>query len=183
MKEHVFMGAYWGCREETRHECARRIVDFLASIASQECYSAWYPKTWRKRAAADPLELSVEAMAAALRVQGRDIGGGLIPELGYSLGVWNGRDDDSASFMATCGAFSRYVTNAVVLTLGQRDPPQGRAGGVPFFEILQNMVSAFDPDDAVLTSNEFIERSGFRTPAEAGGWIVYRRGGGFRETD
>jgi hypothetical protein len=96
-----------------------------------------------------------------------------IPDLGYSLGTWNGRD---VSFSATIGCWNEHVGNAVVLDLGA----ETQIGESSYRRIVEAIVSAFDPDHAVVTSHELLARAGVTKPWEAG-LFTYRRGGGIEQ--
>jgi hypothetical protein len=46
-----------------------------------------------------------------------------------------------------------------------------------FEDVLSRMVKIWDPEFAVLTSNEYIASKGGGMPWEVGGWLTYQRGG------
>ena len=62
--------------------------------------------------------------------------------------------------------------NDVVLNLGDDD----RLTDNSYRTIMEQMVRAFDPDHAVVTSHEYIGRAGATMPWEAG-LFTYTRGG------
>jgi hypothetical protein len=178
-----FVGAYWSARKETRRDCAVRIVKFFEAIAEQPPFARWYFKTRSRKAVLVPFEISVEAIHHQLKTNDRDIDGATIPELGFSLNVWNGSDDAPASFAVTCGAFSKYVKNSAVLSLPPRCVPIDTGTGELLLRLLQRSVEVWDPDDAAATSSERITRAGGRSPWETNEWFVYRRGKGITSSE
>jgi len=64
------------------------------------------------------------------------------------------------------------VGNSVVLKLGS----EGRLSESAYRTIIEEIVRAFDPDHAVVTSHEYIARAGATMPWEAG-IFTYTRGG------
>lgn len=176
----MFLGAYWGIRRETRTECALRISTALTAMTKHHsALGSWYRKGRTKSAAIkNQLDVSAESLGEILKTNRRDADGSEISELGFSIGLWNGSDVLPVSFSATCGACTKYVKNSVMLELpadinvGAEEslrPQQVR-------ELLADIIAAFDPDTAVVTSHEYIDRAGGGAPWEAGGWLVYQRG-------
>jgi hypothetical protein len=123
-----------------------------------------------------PLELTIERIQENLKSNKRDSDGLAIPQLGFSLGIWNGLETTPASLGITCGASSRFIKNSVVLSLPPRPPPAGAESIEVFRILLEKTVIAWDPDDAVATSTELLTRSGGGMPWLVGGWLTYRRG-------
>jgi hypothetical protein len=175
--EHPFVGAYWTAREETRIACAGRIAAFLRSLAGKPLLSRWYLKGRSRTTAVTPLDLTVEGIAKKLRQNHTDIPRRPIPDLGFSLGIWNGDDEASAGLMLKCGAYSTWVGNSVVLSLPRQEPPNDAAALARFRELVEKIAAAFDPDVAVPTSSELNARGG-RTVRENEAWSRYERGRG-----
>lgn len=178
MKEHIFIGAYWTIRKETRQECAERIVKFLNSISNQPYLSNWYFKARSRKAANKPVKITIENIAKHLKTSNRDDNGAEIVELGFSLGVWNGNDENPVSFNVECGAFSKFIGNAAVITLPLQEPPLDEDSIKTFKNLLEKFIDAWEPESAVVTSNEFLNRAGGGLPADIGGWLIYRHGKG-----
>jgi len=171
----MFVGAYWSQREESREAAAARIVAFLKAIGGHsKKFASWFGKA-RSRSAAlrSPLMLDPETVASKLRVNHRDADRQPIPELGFEFSVWNGRD---TSFSTAIGAFSRHVDNSVVLDIGG-DNELGREA---YRALLEEVVRAFEPEHAVVTSHEHLARTGAKHPWEAG-WFTYGQVEGLRE--
>ena len=150
---------------------AERLVHFLDALAREsDLLSRWFLKGNTRASARTPLELDVGAVAFTLKVNRRDVGGEVIPELGFSLGVWNGR---TADVSATMGAYSRYVGNSVVLSFSH---PPANFGAKEWKSLVEIAVRELDPDHAVVTSSEYLRKTGAQDPWEAG-WFIFRRGG------
>jgi len=172
--ENPFIGAYWSARQETRRECAERVAKFLSSIAEDPVFARWSRKSYSRKAPKAPIEITVETIERQLKEQFTDIPKRPMPELGFSLGIWNGNNEASAGFSVTCGAYSKIVSNAVVLNLPRQEPPRDAASFERFHALLKNAVEAFEPDVAVATSSELNAR-GSGTVRENEAWIKYRR--------
>lgn len=169
----MFIGAYWGNRKETRDECAKRIADVLQRLAQNHpALGTWYQKGRSKNAALKNIvELTPDSIGRILRTNNRDTDSLPIVELGFRIGVWNGNTQLAASFSATCGGYSDVVKNRVVLDF---DPSwdAGLLSSERMRSILTDFIEAFDPEKAVVTSLEYMDRAGVNAPWDAG-WLMY----------
>lgn len=171
----MFIGAYWKERKEPRDEVAGRLARFFSSLATGNAVlSRWFLKGRTRESARTPLELNADAISAALEVNRRDVGAGVLSELGFNLGVWNGAD---ASLAATMGASSPHIANSVVLTFLSAPEAFDKE---KWRRLLAAAVSATDSDHAVVTSMEHLAQSGATHPWEAG-LFTYHRGGSIEE--
>ena len=167
----MFVGAYWPQRKESREQVAARIARFLSEVGSTtEWLSKWYVKARSAASARTPLATDTTSVANELKANRRDIGGDVMSELGFNIGVWNG---DSASLAATIGAYSSSIQNSVVLSIEDEQPPLRRED---WRDLLRAAINAFNPEHAVVTSNERLKHTGATNPWEAG-WLMYQRGG------
>lgn len=178
MNECPFIGAYWSSREETRRQCAERAVTYLRSIESHPGLGQWFLKGRSRKKAMSPLEVTLEGLERRLKSNNREDDGTAIHDLGFTLGIWNGAERKSASLAITCGASSKFIKNFVLLNLPSGPPPADAESFEIFRVLLEKAVTAWDPDDAVATSKEFLNRSGGGMPWVAGGWATYHRGQG-----
>ena len=144
-------------------------------------FARWYFKGRSRKTAMKPLEISLEVIEKNLRTNNREDDKSPIVELGFSLGAWNGNDELSVGLNIHCGSFSKYVGNAVVIDLPRQEPPADDEALGVFRELLRKFIDAWDPDVAVVSSHEFLERAGGKIASEAGGWLTYRRGKGIVE--
>jgi hypothetical protein len=171
----MFVGAYWKQRKESREEVAARLVRFLSAAAGQgSLFSKWYLKGRTPSGARTPLSMDSTSIAKHLRVNRRDVGGQEMTELGYRLAVWNG---NGVSLEATLGVTSPYVRNSVVLSF---EKGQDRLSKKDCRTLIEAAVQAFDPEHAVITTAESLERSHATNPWEAGSF-TYERGSEIRE--
>ena len=170
----MLVGAYWSVREESREAAAARIADFLAALSAyHEDFAAWYGKGKSKSATAQSrLALDAPSIAKKLKVNYTDVGRQPIPDLGFSLWVWN---DKGAWLSIDIGCWCERVTNSVVLDVSKDD---GRSPDW-YRPILEEMIRVFDPDHAIISSDEIRERLGEKRIWELG-WFTYERGAGIQ---
>ena len=173
----MIMGAYWVARSESREQAAIRLSRFLGCLAAdvrEPALGQWFLKGSTKASARTLLPPDPLSIAEALRTNRRDVNGGVIPELGYRLSVWNG---GALSFDATIGSSSRYMSNAAVLSFVDGalllTAEQWRV-------LLQAAVSAFAPEHAVVASHKQLQKSNDPNPW-ARGWFTYDRRDGVRQ--
>lgn len=170
-----YAGAYWGPRQETPEECARRAEAFLAAIANIDpAFSRWFEGgRSRKDALKRPIEPSGEALEKRVR-RGRDR---QFESLGYSVWAWNGASDDydASGFNFNCGGYSEGLSNRCVVDLPTRGPNADRVLSVPVLtRLLRSMVLAWEPDSALATSTMHRDAVTPEDDAEAFvGWIMY----------
>lgn len=168
----MFVGVYWSERRETRDEAAARVYGFIESIAGMHSWlSTWFKKGRLKKEALTRQILGLGDIRDALTVNRRDIGGGVLSDLGFSLGLWNG---NNVALSITIGSVSPFVRNSVVLSIEGRGnaPTRGEWG-----ELLRSAISAFDPEYGVVTSSEDLVRFHATDPWDVG-LFVYDRDGG-----
>jgi hypothetical protein len=171
----IFLGVYWGPREQSRESVASTLCEFLLAIreAVGEPASHWFKTARSKAAAKREIALTVQSIDKELKTSRTDIGKQPMPELGYSFGAWNGAELDVT---ASIGGFSPRLRNAVVLTDGG-----GTIGDVSQWEALaSSAVRLFDPDAVAVTSHEYLARIGADTPSVGGGLFHYQRGGSLK---
>lgn len=168
----MFAGAYWSQRCESRAEVARRVTSFFRALA--ECsseLSRWYRKGRTKASALSrPLSLDEASVADSLKSSRRDVGGDVIAELGYNLGVWNGK---GISVSGTLGSSSLYALNSVVLS---EEANEEALRDSSWRLVLSALIESFDPEHAVVASRQSMSRAGTAKPWEVG-WLSYQRGG------
>ncbi len=141
---------------------AERIIEYMRLLATFGPYATWLMTAKTRASASVPVEARKEWIAGCLRA----IGDTSMPDLGFSLDVWNG---EHATLRFTVGAFSQHVTNAVVLSHGPRSTGAERA---ELEGALNATICAFSPEHAVVTSSEYMKRAGVKKPWEAGLFYV-----------
>lgn len=110
----AFVGVYWGQRKESRSSAALRLHRFFEQISKIDPrLQEWFLQAMTEKAArTTKVELTVKSLQRRLRTDRTDLGRGVIEELGFGFGAWNGAD---ASFSCTLGCFSERVGNSVLL--------------------------------------------------------------------
>jgi hypothetical protein len=120
------VGVYWKARRESAAQCSARLARFLVELADQfPMLADWYKKG--QRAALEATAISVRQLSSkdilalvSASSNKRDIGGEPIAELGFGIGLWNGKTGDAeAGVGITCGLDSANpgLINSVVLKL------------------------------------------------------------------
>jgi len=166
----MLLGSYWARRPESRDQAGLRLASFIAELSkSSEQFTSWFSTGWtRKDALRRVLKIEATEIATELTVNRQDFDNAPIPEQGYSLAIWNGRN---ANLGTTIGSDSAYVTNSVVLSLDTEvsnilDDDAWRL-------ILERSIVIFDPDDAIIVSDNM------QTQLSKGrsnvAWLIYRR--------
>jgi hypothetical protein len=172
MGESYYVGAYWDARKETAEACARRASLCLGDLARLEgALSHWYRKG-KAAAKAQPSPIGADEASLAALLQGgrnrKDADRSVIPELGFSAGLWTGgAKGESVGLSLCCGGYSPYVSNSCVLELPTAGEAASRMLTSAFLEkVLRVLVERWDPRRAIATS--------FESDAAAG-WLTYVR--------
>jgi hypothetical protein len=166
----LYLGVGWKARRETREQCAKRISDFLcASAGIDGCLENWFVKGVRSESSRSKADVSPEGIGRLLKTNNRDATGEPITELGFNIGLWNG---GNASFSTTIGAFSPSIENVALL----RFVGPCALERAQWYQLINNAVSAFEPDSAVITSDHP------DWPLKDVGWFTYSRGGEVAES-
>jgi hypothetical protein len=170
----MFLGVYWKRRRETRQQAARRVARWLETLGlSSDKLGSWYPTTWTKRRTPKrALATDAEAIAKQFRVNRTDFGDQPIPELGYSLSLWNGRNTGLSIHIA-CDV--PRVPNAVALSVDPVKPGHSSLlSDAAWRKLLRRAITIFDADEGVVISDKLERRIG-----DVGlwrvAWLSYRR--------
>lgn len=180
-----YIGAYWGPRPESSTDCARRIVDLLGRLSEiSDQLACWFDKASSKQTALSspvlPQIESVERLLAAGR-HFKDEPLVPVPDLGFHIGIWNGRSGaEAGSLSISCGGWFEGLSNSVVLKL----PPSLLSATTEHLSallgrVVGTLVSIFDPDSLRYSSNGLAERLGLydfnqnQKPLWTPGWITY----------
>lgn len=109
-----------------------------------------YLTNWRPAGKAKPiLETSDQGTARELLLNGqnrRDIGGGVISELGYSMMIWNGDRGFTAQSCIQCGLFSKIGELKNVCSLILSHSLARELGESNLLGCLTHMVTSWNPD-------------------------------------
>jgi hypothetical protein len=183
MIETYYAGAYWGPRQESAEECARRAQVFFQAMASLDpLFSRWFKPPRSRRQASEPLPLDVPTLRERF-AQGctRNDEGGIIEDLGFltfaDSGQWPTTPPrEFASLTVTCGGYADSTgPNSCVLSLPSAGTPMEHAVRVPMLaNILRAMIMAWEPERCFATSHAHLElvkqRAGVGTFV---GWMMY----------
>lgn len=186
-REVYHVGAYWESRREDVEECARRADLFFHLLA--QCESSlgqWYRAGRVARGSPGHLVRTndrEELKESLLRGRNRtDLDKSVIEDLGFSMHVWNQRPDARATILTIrCGAYTDRGSNLCLLKPPREGEAAERMLSAPMLaRILECMVTAWDPDWGVVTSNKVQDLipSADEENAEVG-WMNYfsrRRG-------
>jgi hypothetical protein len=171
---------YWPARRECAAGCADRLKSFLKGLALvSDHFQSWYEVgASRREALRKPLALGECERLRHLLNAGRnrrDVDGGIIEDLGFSIALWNGMKDPHAVGLGVqCGLYSANprLCNSIVLRLPRqlgelRDP-------VPLTRILSIAAESWEPQWAGVMSTEARMR---REPSNFVGlfvdWMIY----------
>jgi hypothetical protein len=176
----MFLGVYWKRRRETRRQAARRVARWLQALqASSDQLASWFLTVSTKHARKRRLVIDAEEIARQLRINQTDFGNEPIPELGYSLSIWNAR----AGLTIHVGADTPRVGNAVTLDVDPAKPGRSSAlTDAAWRKLLQRAIAIFGADDGVVISDKMEQRIGDEGLWRLA-WLSYRRqrGGGIRK--
>ena len=171
-----FAGAYWGQRQESRRECAVRLHMLIQALqALDPSFMSWYKKVASRKATPVEIPPDLGEVESNLKVSRRDIGGEPIVDIGFNFSAWTGKGDVSTSLSATCGAYSPFIRNSVVLSFES----SGRLADSLFQDILMVLIEVFEPEHAVVSSTELLLESPSLPPWEAPAIFCYKKDTGF----
>jgi len=179
MWERYYLGAYWGPRKETARECAQRAEVFFHMLARCEpTFAQWYrgARGAPRELPGHPVRPEVEEWER-LFLQGRnrtDIGKKVIEDLGFMESVLNAKKDATRIHLH-CGEYSPWGEGNTCLI---HPPDEGsvreRILSAPVLaEVLTSMATAWDPDFAMATSGEMVDRIEKQTRDVRVGWLTY----------
>ncbi len=177
MADSLLLGAYWPARREALADCAAHTRRFLTGLAQVDpVFERWYE---RGRSRSDALRRPVVPQDAsaveALLLRGRnrtDVGGQVIDELGFSVGLWNGASgDEEASVSIRCGAGSARVGNSVVLDLPSGSAVAHDAGRAA--SLLRLTIGIWSPAQAAIMSKKAMRERDFTASRPFVDWMFY----------
>ncbi len=177
MSEHYFVGAYWGPRQETARACAQRAELCLRLLA--ECdpsFAQWY-RVGKKAPPGLPGHPIREVDdLERLMLSGRNrsgVGRKVLEDLGFLTSVFNaGKEYTGLRFH--CGAYFPEGHNFCLLNPPTRGPVRERLLSAPVLaRIVTCLVTAWEPDCAMVTSTEMMDLVGTRASEVSVGWLTY----------
>lgn len=178
--ETYYAGAYWGPRQESAEECARRAVPFLEMLAACDPFLAHWNKIPKPRGRGRKTPLMPPDLAtlteAYRRGVNREPGGPPIEDLGLTVSAYNdGKGQDSASLRMRCGTYAKGMSNACVLSLPSEGENAERVIAASILrEVVRCMALAWEPDWAVAMSEAYREMDDRQGTSDMWlGWVTY----------
>jgi hypothetical protein len=178
-----FVGAYWLSRKESIEQCADRLRKFFVALtASDPVLATWLEKgRSRKQALEKTADIREQSYLLGLLDRGRnrrDVGGTVIEELGFRVGLWNGGNGEKAAGLSiTCGLYwtspnpNASLSNCVTLDLpedlGELKQAERMCG------VLAAVAQAWEPDWAGVMSREAMNARAFDAKIPFVDWMVY----------
>lgn len=173
-----YLGAYWRSRQESSLQCGQRLASCIARLSEiDEALGSWFRRGASKAAAKTPVDLDAQSLGRLLAqgVNRRDVGGDVIEELGFSVGLWN-RARPAVGLSGTVGAHPSFtgVLNSVVF-----DFPPPEAEALRLYEprvagaILDAVVESWEPDWATWTTHALRSAQGAAPREPVVGWMTY----------
>jgi hypothetical protein len=151
-----FLGLYWWERREALSECAVKVFDSLRLLANAG-YSPMILVAARRKGSLGMHELEVSREAVlnqlAKGVNRREIPPREpIPELGWSLSLWSGRDgrDENFQVKILCGCYSPNVPNTVGVRLPSAGPFQLSLDFQREKAVFDGLISIWEPRLGIL---------------------------------
>ena len=172
------MGAYWAARREPLEICAEKLFNFMVELQNcHEVFAHWFHRGHsRKDALKSKIDTQNRQELLALLAAGqnrRDTDKGIIEDLGFGLGMWNGAEPDMAATLdVRCGLFSKAagLTNSLVLNFPRE------LGRLRDCEVTGKLLAAaatlWEPDWAGIFSNESMKTRDWEQKPFVD-WMVY----------
>ncbi|WNG31217.1 hypothetical protein F0U62_49855 [Cystobacter fuscus] len=178
MQDRYYVGAYWGPRQETALECARRAELFFHMLARCDpSFTQWY-----RAGRGAPRELPGHPVRAditeleKLLLQGRIRAGKKVMEdLGFMQMMWNAKKEATEIHLA-CGSYCAPSggPNSCLLNPTRESPLRERLLRAPVLaDVLTSMATAWDPDFAMVSSTEMVRLVQKRKWEVRVGWLTY----------
>lgn len=170
MKESIFIGAYWGFRKTEVKECSKNILSFLNRITINLNIPFWEKKKNKKSGASQKVQLDVNEIQNLLET------GKTGSELYFT--IWNGDFESPLDVNIICGGDAKYVKNSVIMHFPQMEKSLIFENLTLYEKLFEIYIDEWDPDNLILTSNEYLSQNNMNIFDKQGGWMVYRKGKG-----
>jgi hypothetical protein len=164
MTSRLLIGAYWGDRRETAESCAGRLKRSLGVLGAADVrFENWYRKTGsRPDHPGRPIETSDEALRDLLLAgrNRRDFDGEVIEQLGFSVSVWNGDLERSASVSVFCGAYAGVAGLLNSMVVSAADPLGELSDGVAGTrgrDLALGLAQAWQPDWITVATQDLLD--------------------------
>ncbi len=172
-----FLGAYWLARREPIDACADRLVRFLGELVTCDPLVAhWYKLgRSRKQALQNQVDIHNRAILLELLDRGRhwtDSDNRLMEDIGFSVALWNGEVERTSSQLTiTCGGYSEFLVNRVVLRLPIDLGSLARADQMA--NVVTAATTAWEPDWAGVMSEDAFTTRNWPMHEPFVDWLLY----------
>ncbi|WPB75571.1 Imm52 family immunity protein [Archangium violaceum] len=178
MQDKYYVGAYWGPRQETALECARRFELLLHMLARCDpSFGQWYRagRGFPRELPGWPVRPEMKELESLL-LKGKhrtDAGRKVIEEMGFSQMVWNAKKE-ALMIHFSCGGYSWGGPNSCVLSpIGKSAVWERLVRSPVLTEVLTSMASAWDPDFAMASSSDMVDLMEKGDLEVRVGWLTY----------
>jgi hypothetical protein len=182
MASRFILGAYWPSRRESVDQCRDRLASFLGELAPCDpVFEIWYERGRSQKAIDRRVNFEDRRYLLNLLERGRnrrDIGGEVIEELGFNVGLWNEADRDKATGLNIgCGIYWKSPTpnaslgNSVVLTLPRDMGELRRAENM--VKVLSIVAEVWEPAWAGVMSRDAMNTRNFDPDRPFVDWMTY----------
>ena len=174
MRETYYAGVYWGRRQASAEESARRAETFFRLLSDvHPDYARWFEQHDSEEPIT-PIQIEptrdtfMRLFAQEENQRGLD---------GYYFGAWTGHEDQGqgGAMNLFCGAHSEGASNHSLLYFPVEDPGRERLLTTPVLAgVMRAMALAWEPDWGVVVSGDF--RDTLSEQGSAGtfmGWMTY----------
>lgn len=174
----LYIGAYWGARQESPRLCADRLINCLDALRNcSEVFAEWYKKSKsRKGALTLSFDFRSPEQAQSLFETSQiksDLDQTTIDDLGFRMSLWNGAASPrSAAISIICGVYAKnpHLRNSVVLDLPEILDLSDKDR---YVSVLTSIVQAWEPDWAGVISRATRDSRPFNPAVPFIDWIFY----------
>jgi hypothetical protein len=175
----LYLGAYWGPRQESIGQCADRLAAFLEGLCDcDDAFAQWYEKgKSRKSALRKPFNFRANKNVLNILESGRhcrDLDRSVMDDLGFHVGLWNGgTETHSVSISISCGLYcpNPHLRNSVVITLPE--DLGGLADKDRCVRVLKIVADTWEPDWAGVISKASRNARAFNPAMPFVDWMFY----------
>jgi hypothetical protein len=177
MVETYYIGAYWGPRQEDAEACAQRTARMVRLLQPVDpLFARWFKCVKSlKESLKRPLDSDLEGLRKYIqsRVM-RDSVRVPMPDLGFSVKLWNGGSDDDVWLDFLSGGYWEQANNRCTLQAPDEGPIGERVLTSAFqTEALRAIATAWDPDWGVSMSTAYRDIIWEKRQDVLVGWVTY----------
>jgi len=178
MIETYYTGTYWGPRQEDAERCAQRLAHLARLLAPVDpLFAQWFKSAKTlKESLKRPLDSDLAGLRKYIqRVMMKDDRRQPMPELGFSVWLWNGGSaGDDVWLSIACGGYVERLSNSCVMRAPHKGPVSERVlTGAFQTEVLRAFATAWDPDWGVSMSHDHRDIIEKKCPDVLVGWVTY----------